>query len=77
MEEPAEEEEENDEDDGEKAIKADLKEGMYKVVGSMKDPHNTPPPHLAECAVVCSCPFFDSFFQQAYTPLSLLLNPVC
>jgi len=51
VEEPAEEEEENDEDDGEKAIKADLKEGMYKVVGSMKDPHNTPPPHLAECAV--------------------------
>jgi len=50
-EEVAEDEGEDDEDEPHKKEKGDalLKEGMYRIIGTMKDPSSVPPDYLCEC----------------------------
>lgn len=53
-EEVAEDEGEDDEDEPHKKEKGDalLKEGMYRIIGTMKDPSSVPPDYLCECIQV-------------------------
>merc|ERR1719354_91598 len=50
-EEVAEDEDEDDEDEPHRKEKGDalLKEGMYRIIGTLKDPSSAPPDYLCEC----------------------------
>ena len=53
-EEVAEDEDEDDEDEPHRKEKGDalLKEGMYRIIGTLKDPSSVPPDYLCECIQV-------------------------